>query len=193
MRNYLKQSYQLKEVKYCVNTLFFLFTLLFIACNNDDDNNSGQNPISQLPPATQTGANTFGCLLDGEPFLPGGGTNPLDCVYQLINGERFFNVQGNAQDENFNLIGLSLSTNAKEIQEESTYILIENNPNNAFGGYFFNSGFVYTDSTNSGELHITHLDLINQTVSGTFFFDVVDQNGHLHEIRDGRFDMQFTQ
>ena len=26
-------------------------------------------PADQLPPATQTGANTFGCLLNGQPWL----------------------------------------------------------------------------------------------------------------------------
>lgn len=62
-----------------------------------------------------------------------------------------------------------------------------------FGGYFFNTGFVYTNDMQTGELTITHLDLENQTVSGTFWFDVIDQNGDLKQIREGRFDMQFTQ
>ena len=30
------------------------------------------NPVDQLPPATQTGANTFGCLVNGQPWLPQG-------------------------------------------------------------------------------------------------------------------------
>ena len=89
-------------------SLFVLSLLSTTSCNNDDDNNP-TDPIGQLPPATQTGENTFGALLDGEPFIPGGGINPLDCVYQLIDGERFFNLQGNREDENFNLIRLSLS------------------------------------------------------------------------------------
>ncbi len=89
------------------NLLILVTMLTLTACNNDDDN-TPTNPIDQLPPATQTGENTFGALLDGEPFIPSGGTNPLDCVYQLINGERFFNLQGNKRDADFNLIGLSL-------------------------------------------------------------------------------------
>jgi hypothetical protein len=90
------------------------FLLLFLAltinsCANNDDDNGLVGPISQLPPATQTGANTFGALLDGEPFIPSGGINPLDGVYQLINGERYLNVQATKRDEDFNRIGLSLS------------------------------------------------------------------------------------
>jgi hypothetical protein len=168
-----------------------LLTLSLSGCSKDDK--QSQDPLNQLPPATQIGANTFGALLDGEAFIPRGGTNPLDCVYQLINGERFFNVQGNKSDKDFNLIGLSLSTIAKEIETGETYQLLEEAEGNVFGGYFFNTGFVYTNNMQSGELTITHLDLENQTVSGTFWFDVIDQNGDLRQIRNGRFDMQFTQ
>jgi len=39
---------------------------------------------------------------------------------------------------------------------------------------------------------ITRLDLSAQIVSGTFFFDIIDENGELREIREGRFDMRFT-
>ena len=85
-----------------------LLLLSVTACDKNDDD-SPQDPLSQLPPATMTGANTFGALLDGKPFIPSGGINPLDCVYQLINGERFFALQGNKRDEEFNRISLSLS------------------------------------------------------------------------------------
>ena len=33
---------------------------------------------------------------------------------------------------------------------------------------------------------------INYIVSGTFWFDVIDFQGNLHQIREGRFDMQYT-
>ncbi|MFC5981116.1 hypothetical protein [Flavobacterium salmonis] len=46
---------------------------------------------------------------------------------------------------------------------------------------------------NTGELKITKLDFTNNIVSGTFWFDVKDDKGVLHQIREGRFDMQFTQ
>jgi hypothetical protein len=171
--------------------LLFTISLTLNCCNNDDDNNA-QNPIDQLPPATQTGENTFGCLLDGEPFLPSGGVNPLDCVYQLINGEYYFNLQGNKEDENFNLIRLSLSANARELQEGETYQLIENEVGNIFARYSFNSNATFTSQNYSGTLIINKLDLNNQIVSGTFSFDIIDFEGNLRQIREGRFDMQFT-
>ena len=128
---------------------------------------------------TTTGANTFGALLDGEPFLPGGGTNPLDCVYQFVNGGYFFALQGNKRNENNSRVLIGLATNSLEINENTTYAL---------------SGmFSETNEVNTGELTITRLDLNEQIVSGTFFFDIIDQNGELRQIRDGRFDMQYTQ
>jgi hypothetical protein len=174
------------------NILFILLLTLLNSCSSDDDNNQ-QNPVLQLPTATQTGANTFGALLDGKPFIPSGGINPLDCVYQLINGERFFNVQGNKEDSNFNLLRLSLSTNAKELEQGQTYQLIENEEGNVFARFSFNTNATFTSQSNSGTLTITKLDLDNQIVSGTFSFDIIDFEGNLRKIRDGRFDMQFTQ
>ncbi|WP_418602421.1 hypothetical protein [Hwangdonia sp.] len=47
--------------------LFVLSLTLSLSCCNKDDN--PRNPIDQLPPATQTGENTFGCLVNGEPLV----------------------------------------------------------------------------------------------------------------------------
>ncbi|WP_019037533.1 hypothetical protein [Psychroflexus tropicus] len=113
----------MKRKQFILLILFFTIAgLVSISCNNDDDNNS-QNPINQLPPATQTGENTFGALLDGEPFIPSGGTNPLDCVYQLINGEYYFSLQGNNRDSENNGRLIGLSTNNLQIEQSSEYFL----------------------------------------------------------------------
>ena len=176
---------------FCVSTTMLLLNF-FIACSDDD--NALQNPVDQLPEATQTGENTFGCLLDGEAFIPGGGTNPLDCVYQFVDGGYYLALQGNRRDDDNNLERISLATNAKELQEGQTYQLLTKDAGNVFGAFFLNATQTFTDGEeNTGELKITHLDLTDQTISGTFFFDIVDQNGDLREIREGRFDMQFTQ
>ncbi len=178
------------RVRYGIFLLLSPF-LLTTSCSNDDDNS--QDPISQLPPATTTGENTFGALLDGEPFIPRGGVNPLDCVYQLVNGERFFGLQGNKRNENFNLLSLSLSTNAKEIEQGRTYPLIEEADGNATGIYGIRGDLYFTNAVQTGEMTITRLDMNAQIVSGTFFFDVIDEEGNLRQIREGRFDMRFTQ
>lgn len=64
------------------NLILILFTTFSLSCCNKDED---KTPIEQLPPATTTGANTAGCLVDGEVFLPKGtslGGPILSCFYQ---------------------------------------------------------------------------------------------------------------
>ena len=46
-----------------LKTAFLCFSLTFTHCENND-------PQDQLPPITQTGANTFGAIVDGNVFVP---------------------------------------------------------------------------------------------------------------------------
>jgi hypothetical protein len=184
MNNHSKNSF--------MKVAILLFAIILLsACNKDDD--TPANPVDQLPPATQTGANTFGCLLDGEVFIPRGGTNPLDCVYQFIDGGYYFGLQGNKRNENNNLITIGIGTNNLQLQQGLSYNLLDNLSGKAFGFYLLSTQLSYTSSTSTGELTVSKLDTQNQIVSGTFWFNVEDQNGVVHEIREGRFDMQFTQ
>lgn len=53
--------------------LLFAVALLMIACNKDDEApqpTPEPSEIEMLPPATQTGANKVGCLLNGKAFCP---------------------------------------------------------------------------------------------------------------------------
>ena len=55
-----------------------LSLLLLSGCQKADP-----APVDLLPPATQTGANTFGCLLSGQPWTPRGsnGTDNYKVIY----------------------------------------------------------------------------------------------------------------
>ncbi len=46
-----------------LKTVLLFFALTFSNCENND-------PQDQLPPITQTGANTFGAIVDGNVFVP---------------------------------------------------------------------------------------------------------------------------
>jgi hypothetical protein len=70
-------------------TMLFCIMTLFAACDKDDDKCQG---IDCLPPATQTGAGTFGCLVNGEPFVDNSGF--FNCFYQLVDGEYYFGIRG---------------------------------------------------------------------------------------------------
>lgn len=168
--------------------IFIILFLVVIACHGDDDNPVAQ--IDLLPPATQTGENTFGCLLDGEAFLPGNTQNPLDCVYQFVGGEYYFSLQCNRRIDSY-LVRLGCGTEKLQIYESQTYNLEQKSEGNAYGKYFFETSLNYTTQMETGEMTITKLDLENNVVSGTFWYDIKDQDGVVHKIREGRFDMQF--
>ena len=171
-------------------TILLLLIITTLSCCNKDDD-TPIIPIEQLPPATQIGANTFGCLLDGEVFTPDNLPNSTNCFYQLVSGEYYFVVGASNYNNNILKI-IRLRTEKKQIFEGETYDLYEWIDGNASGNFTLNNIENFTSPTYSGKLSITKLNPINQIVSGTFWFDVEDTNGVVHQIREGRFDMQYT-
>jgi hypothetical protein len=183
-------------------SLLLLFT--FCSCKK----HKPSNPIDQLPPATQTGANTFGCLVNGQAVVihkPFGDLSPaFGCQYQLIyntvNGFTF-NVNATDKVDGCHFTGVGFHLDSIRLQA-TTYLL--NTPLVNYGRW----GLVgiaagcppvplltyWTDSTIIGQLTITHLDQQKQIVSGTFYFDAVEQTrGDTVHVTDGRFDMNYTQ
>lgn len=53
------------------HTLLLALFLMLLGCSSDS------NPEDGLPPETQTGANTFGCLIDGKLLTPRSGNNNI--------------------------------------------------------------------------------------------------------------------
>ena len=75
--------------------LSFLLITLFTFSNCKK--NKPTNPVDELPPETQTGANTFGCLVNGQVFKPGGAQlsgGSLQCNYQFVNNGFYFILIG---------------------------------------------------------------------------------------------------
>jgi len=107
------------------NIILAITVLLVFNCCNKKDDDAPTNPIDQLPPATQTGANTAGCLVDGEAFLPKGfiAAGNLRCNY--IDGKDFTLVIGEKVDSKIKSISIisynqSLSIGMKYILRENT-------------------------------------------------------------------------
>mgnify|MGYP006432747655 CR=1 FL=1 len=182
-------------------TILLMLCILTFSCSSDDDNTSASDPVNQLPEATQVGANTAGALVDGEPVTPkGGGTTPnLTAFYQLLDGEYFFNVSLFRAGENNILLGLDLFSNPGLIEKNNTYLLNVNPNQEGFGGAYTkrilneSESFHFTDDEFTGELTITHLEEENRIVSGTFWFDAVNEEGEVVEVREGRFDVTYSQ
>lgn len=77
-----------------------LLAMLLLAANCKKPKH--ENPIDQLPPETQIGANTFGCLVDGKAFIPNGdpfGGPIKKAAYQYVNGRNRLVVSGRKDEK----------------------------------------------------------------------------------------------
>lgn len=176
--------------------LIFLFTIsLTLSCCNKDDDNNTQNPIDQLPPETQTGEQTFGCLINGEAFVPPSfGSNAPSAFYQFFGGTYTFNISG-SKGGGPTLQSISIGGIDVNALEEITYSLYEEESNNHYGRYNIGGGITYSGTTtaeNPGTLIITNFDPDNFIISGTFEFTVLNDDGSEIHITNGRFDMNYT-
>ena len=171
-----------------MKNLFFLFSLsifLFIACDDD------------LPEPTQNGANTFGCLINGEPWTPevdGFNEVAIDALFYL-------NSDGSA--------GLSIlsikDVNLDDRQSMRLDFFSENFEINS--KYSFTDGIEWRDDQLAGncvrieldtnlhnEIYITHLNTADNIISGTFNLTYrEDECDKTIEITEGRFDVTYRQ
>ncbi len=154
-------------------------------------------PADQLPPVTQTGANTFGCLVNGQPWTPSG--NDGRANYRItydpgyaggsltIRVYRYPNPNGTGDHQTF-IIG------GNPISKASNYAININGPAGVdyFDSskqkpcdeyYYGNNGFV-----SKGQLVVTRLDLSQGIISGTFNFTLYQPGCDSVRVTNGRFD-----
>jgi hypothetical protein len=166
---------------------FVLLALCFMLVSSMKCKKDNQDPSKeQLPAITQTGANTFGFLLNGEVWLPKGALlqQKLDLSYDpsFMNGT-------------FNVIARRIVFTSNINQ----YIAMGNEGVNKVGTYPL---FVYFDDSNTkceyvvdktksvGSLTITKLDLVNKFISGTFEFKLEKSGCPTINATQGRFDLK---
>jgi hypothetical protein len=154
--------------------------------------------LSLLPPATQTGARTIGCLVNGQAFVPANRSiiegPAMQCNYIFLNGGYYFLVSFNNVVNNL-AKGVKVETDSLAIAQGQTYKLGTSANGSADGEYFLlgtsNKDYITNDAL-SGSLTITKLDAVNQIVSGTFYFKAINAPGDTVSVTNGRFDMLYT-
>ena len=179
--------------------LFIIIPLIFLlisSCKKHEDN--------ELPPATQTGANTFGCKINGvnwvangnnDSFYPQALQGGIDAVDTSLGGTKnefkrqlFFSAY-NLNRTSFDLVlgrepfvGTYLfNKTTRPEPAESNYI--------NYGAFSGMGGWFMTDSTNQGSITITYYNESRCIVAGTFQFDAVNKNtGEVIHVTEGRFD-----
>ncbi len=171
-------------------TPFLLALFLLTACSSDD--NDDCQGVDCLPEATQTGAGTFGCLVNGEPFVDNSGN--FNCFYQLVDGEYFFGITGEINRNDY--VQIDIGSINSEIQLDEEVELKEREDGNFYAWLSFDCICPQGKTTTSqpGRLTITKFDTSESIVSGKFEFTVTDPTtGQIYEITEGRFDSFFTQ
>ncbi|MBP6127428.1 hypothetical protein [Flavobacterium sp.] len=183
------------------NLILLLLTTFVISCCNKGDDEQPKTELEKLPPATQTGANTAGCLVNGVAFLPKGyfTTGNLVCYYidgkDFTLGIRESIIQGG--NENIRTILISSFNQNLHDNVGVTFPLIEYGANSKSGEYVINAvaspdpGYYSSNSIITGEFKITYHNYNNAILSGTFWYDAINSNGEIVKVREGRFDMHY--
>jgi hypothetical protein len=169
----------------------FLFIILFHAMFSLQQCKEDPSPLTELeklPPATQSGKYTFGCLVDGKAWVPEGYTGAV-ADYQLGALSIFTGLDN---DDFSSLIQLHVD----EVNlQETTYELKEPTLNSDHARYYdyVASCEFFTSNTNPGQITITHLDKINYIISGTFEFEAYSADcARTVKITNGRFDIYYA-
>lgn len=156
-------------------------------CNKRDP-----DPLSQLPPATQTGQRTIGCLINGQAWTPQGfdGTSNYSVDYdQGLGGSFDIRAYRYQQQPNSNYQYLVLE--GSRLYEPKVYSIQDS----------LNARVVFNDRRNGcnlnsldkgtyrrGTLTITRFDKQAGIIAGTFEFTLAKPGCDSVRVTQGRFD-----
>lgn len=167
----------------------FAFLLLPLALALAQCHHNDPAPADQLPPATQTGAGTFGCLVNGRVYTPQGnvGKTNFAVLYEPgPNGDNLniitYRIDGGYQGIN---LYCGLITTQKRVfviglpmgEGQASYF-------GPTGDYIDSSSLIYR----RGQIAITRLDEQAGILAGTFEFTSVNTKGDTLKVTQGRFD-----
>ncbi|MDO7887510.1 hypothetical protein [Hymenobacter cheonanensis] len=172
--------------------LLLLAALLGLSqCKKSDSGPA--RPEDQLPPATQTGAGTFGCLLNGQPWTPSGYDGSPNFVLTYDSGYRGGALQIKCYRYTSNSTFQSIIFGAVNVSQAGTYFF--SIPNNGIS--YFDTSLVAPCNLQSysnpgtyrtGSFTLTRFDLKAGIISGTFNFKFAQPSCDTLKITQGRFD-----
>jgi hypothetical protein len=177
----------MKKITICIACAIFVLS----AC---------KKTVENLPPATQTGAHTFGARVNGNMWVPQGfGPFPANDILEAIfvdNGEltiRARNFSSSPTETEFEIF-------VKGVTGPGVYQLNRNaaytSPAESYGYYVKRKltplNEWITGPSYTGTVTITRLDTVNRVVSGTFEFNAINLYNASEPltVTDGRFDIR---
>jgi hypothetical protein len=150
------------------------------------------DPVDQLPPATQTGANTFGCLVNGQVWTPKGydGTSNYTVYFDPNYRKGTLNISTYRYEVGNSASRQDIILFSDSLKSVGSYSLtIQNHQEALYYGArgqceFRQNGVHYR----RGSLTITRLDLSAGIISGTFAFTLYKPGCDSVRVTQGRFD-----
>ena len=192
-------------------TLLLLFLTLASCSKNSDA--VRQNPVFQLPPETQTGANTFGVTINGKVYIPRDptgvsvGTTAKGMIFWRSPDDQHTYDELEIKD-GASSVGFNMTIHLHNLFQigQGEYLLKQSNfhngidsiPNNHI--YFkiwdsnINNYAYYGSIENIGSINVTRYDFVNRIFSGKFSGKFVryDNPNDFITINDGRFDINWN-
>ncbi len=166
---------------------YFLIFILLTSCESCDDIINPKTELEKLPPATQQGKSTYGCLVNGKAWVTRTSTDALadyqSGVLQISAG-----IDETNRDQGITLAVLG------GITQGLTYSLANNPKCEAVFGWIKTSVTCSYDGdkTLNGKLTITKLDQVNLIISGLFEFNTFTPGCDSIKVTDGRFDLLYA-
>lgn len=167
------------------------FSLFLTSCKKEKE---------ELPPATQTGANTFGAKVNGELWVTRGfGPFPANDVLEARrfgNGDIIINArnfESSPTEKEFVIF-------VKGAMSPGVYPLnstVSHPTFDASYAYYVHRRFTpenewMTNTSNVGSVNLTNLDTVNHIISGTFQFQMINLYNAPQPmtVTEGRFDIR---
>jgi len=175
-------------------SLIIIFCLFLFNCKKKE--------IDALPPITQNGANTFGCLVNGSAWVSTGKPSSLSGKgMKTIEGGYQYDFKSDTIRRNVVLWatrndGTTLIIFIRKVYKPGIYSFTQSNgtwPSSSvplsYASFSDKSGLYITDVYHKGTLVITKADTINDTIAGTFAFEGYNYDTkQTISITNGRFD-----
>ncbi len=187
----MNNSYKIKIMKRKHSRLVLIIVLL-ISCEKE------KTPLpTELPPITEEGKNTFGCVIENEVYVP-----EIRRTSWSIPGSQFDAIEFTFPvypDYNFRVSTIRLVDKDDALMDAQVEFMIDSSVNN-IGRYNFShvtvkyeNEYYYSDTSNKGELIVSKYDSVNKIIAGTFIFSAIDKNNtnsKIININEGRFDLK---
>jgi hypothetical protein len=147
-----------------------------------------------LPPLTTTGENTFGCLIEGEVFVP--------TIRRFVGPDGFCSQKTHITDfpmypaYYFMFSACRVAARSDTVGDIRINVFVKNiktlnSYNINLASVAYKGNVYYCDSTRAGEIEIVYLDTINKIISGTFNFTAINRvSEKTISVADGRLDLK---